>query len=80
MKLYFQTPESETFLMEHDNYLEMMKFVDNYIRDELNYKSYYTRQWMPDKNTAMIDYGEHDRFFVIKETSEPEVFGYYNMT
>ena len=76
MKLYYSTSEGETFLLESDNYQEINKYIYSYVSDVLKFKSYYMRKWMADETTAIVDYGSHVNFFVIKDATQKELFEY----
>ena len=67
MKLYFQNSQGKLKIIaepisDKDVFTAIKQFLDEY-----NFKSYYTRTWIDDRNIQWFDVGSYSEFFLCSE-------------
>ena len=66
----FEENGEETEIYTGDSYDDCFEYMKHYIKETLQFTSYYYRVADFGDNEYWIDYGSHTKFFWIKEVKE----------
>ena len=72
MNLYFQNSQGKLRLIAEPTSDKEVHATIRQFLDEHNFKSYYTRIWIDDRNIKWFDVGSHTEFFICTENELDE--------